>query len=197
MLSSFFAMLPPGKILEEITGILETTSKDFSYSKGEYTKAMDLLRLNLGDEKIDNLIDSITRRSLIDLFFCGSLGYEANLNNFRDPIARTFMDVDSDTYLRLNILKAIPERNAAETEIQSFRQTLQDRYEDMFSPVAFYLLTLEQDLIKFAHYIGFMLGNKLLKYAEPGYVPNLTLSLRYRNFMENYFGNKPIWSDIV
>ena len=42
--------------------------------------------------------------------------------------------------------------------------------------------------IEITKYAGFMFANDMLYFTEPGYTANLVLSLRYRDFMEKWFG---------
>lgn len=170
-----------------MTAYIESFSKDFAPCKEEYEQSIFILRREVGDEKVDKLIEAIERRCEADLIFCGSLGYEANLKNFRDPIARTFMDVDFEEYLRVEVLQNMPQRDGAEREIEDFRLSLTEEQKGVFEAVSSYLVFLELDLTKLAHYAGFMFANEMLYYTEPGYSANLVLSLRYRRFMEEWF----------
>lgn len=147
-----------------------------------------MLRRELGDEKVDKFLNAINRRCEADLIFCGSLGYQANLQNFRDPIARTFMDVDCEEYLRVHVLEGMPQREQAEKEINAFYDSLTEEQKGAWDDISSYLVSLELDLTKLAHYAGFMFANEMLVYTEPGYSPNLVLSLRYRSFMSEWFG---------
>lgn len=171
-------------MIKRIDGI----NKDFGPCREEYEHAVVILRRDVGDEKVDRLLDAIDRRCEADLLFCGSLGYEANLKNFRDPIARTFMEVDFEDYLRVEVLQNMPQRDQAEREIDEFFQELTEEQKATYEAVSSYLVFLELDLTKLAHYAGFMFANEMLCYTEPGYRPNHVLSLRYSDFMEKWFG---------
>lgn len=175
------------EMVKVMTAYIESFSKDFAHAKEEYEQSIVFLRKEVGDEKVDKLIDAINRRCEADLIFCGSLGYEANLKNFRDPIARTFMDVDFEEYLRVEVLQNMPQRDLAEREINEFYQSLTDAQKGSYEAVSSYLVFLELDLTKLAHYAGFMFANDMLYFTEPGYTANLVLSLRYRSFMEDWF----------
>lgn len=176
------------EMLKKMLGEIERVCKDFPHIKEEYEQSLLILRRELGDEKIDRLLDAINRRCEADLLFCGSLGYQANLQNFRDPIARTFMDVDCEEYLRVNVLQGMPQRDQAEAEINAFYHSLTEVQKGTWEAISSYLVSLELDLTKLAHYAGFMFANEMLGYTEPGYTPNLVLSLRYRRFMSEWFG---------
>lgn len=175
------------EMVKVMTAYIESFSKDFGHCKEGFEQSIISLRMEVGDEKVDKLLDAIDRRCEADLIFCGSLGYEANLKNFRDPIARTFMDVDFEEYLRVEVLQNMPHRDRAEREIDEFYQSLTEDQKGTYEAVSSYLVYLELDLTKLAHYAGFMFANDMLYFTEPGYTANLTLSMRYRSFMENWF----------
>lgn len=183
-------ILEAEEMLKKMLKVIEEVSKDFSCIKEEYEQSILILRRELGDEKIEKLIDAINRRCEADLLFCGSLGYQANLNNFKDPIARTFLDVDFEEYLRVHVLQVMPQRSAAEREIDDFYHSLDEVQKVVYEAISSYLVSLELDLTKLAHYSGFMFACQMLGYTEPGYSPNLVLALRYQSFMEDWFGAK-------
>ena len=188
MNTQVLTILNAEEMLTKMVGVIEGVSKDFPYIKEEYEQALGILRRELGDEKVDKFLDPVNRRCEADLLFCGSLGYQANLNNFRDPIARTFMDVDFEEYLRVEVLQRMPQRQEAEAEIDVFYHDLNDEQKGLYDAISSYLVSLELDLTKLAHYAGFMFANSMLTYTEPGYIPNYVLTLRYRSFMRDWFG---------
>ena len=190
MNTQVLTILNAEEMLTKMVGVIEGVSKDFPHIKEEHEQALRILRRELSNERVDKFLDAINRRCEADLLFCGSLGYQANLNNFRDPIARTFMDVDFEEYLRVEVLQRMPQRQEAEAEIDAFYHSLSDEQKGVYDAISSYLVSLELDLTKLAHYAGFMFANNMLKYTEPGYVPNYVLTLHYQSFMEKWFGVK-------
>lgn len=175
-------------MLERMESFMEKKGfNDFKQCRDEYLAAVEKLRVQLGDDAINKLLDAIDRRCEADMLFCGSLGYQANLANFRDPVARTFLDVDFEDYLRVHVLEDMPQRDASEREIDDFFHSLNDEQKEIYEPISSYLVSLELDLTKLAHYYGFIFANQMLYYTEPGYHQNFCLSLRYQNFMEKWF----------
>lgn len=190
MNTQVLTILNAEEMLTKMVSVIEGISKEFPRIKEDYEQALLVLRRELGNEKIKLFLDAINRRCEADLLFCGSLGYQSNLKNFRDPIARTFMDVDFEEYLRVEVLQRMPQRQEAEMEIDAFYHSLSDEQKGVYDAISSYLVSLELDLTKLAHYAGFMFANDMLKYTEPGYVPNYVLTLHYQSFMEKWFGVK-------
>ena len=49
---------------------------------------------------------------------------------------------------------------------------------------------LENTVPKFAHYYGYLLGNKILYRIIPGYHADLGVTMRYNARLEEYFGKR-------
>jgi len=188
MNTQVLTILNADEMLNKMLCVIAEVDEEFPHIKKEYEQSIFMLRREVGDEKVDMLLEAINRRCEADLIFCGSLGYQANLQNFRDPIARTFLEVDFEEYLRVHVLQMMPQRYAAEKEINDFYHSLDEVQQGIYDAVSTYLVSLELDLTKLAHYAGFMFANEMLVHTEPAYTPNLVLSLRYRGFMEKWFG---------
>ena len=154
MNTQVLTILNAEEMLTKMVSVIEGISKEFPHIKEEYDQALLVLRRELGDEKIKPFLDAINRRCEADLLFCGSLGYQANLNNFRDPVARTFMDVDFEEYLRVEVLQRMPQRQKAEAEIDAFYHALSDEQKGVYDAISSYLVSLELDLTKLAHYLS-------------------------------------------
>lgn len=188
MNTQVLTILNAEEMLNKMIDVVADVDQEFTHIKKEYEQSIFMLRREVGDEKVNKFLEAVNRRCEADLIFCGSLGYQANLQNYRDPVARTFLDVDFEEYLHVHVLQIMPQRCAAEKEIDDFYQSLDEVQQGIYDAVSTYLVSLELDLTKLAHYAGFMFANEMLVYTEPAYTPNLVLSLRYRDFMDKWFG---------
>jgi len=190
MKPQIFKILNTDELLSWMLSVLERSNKEFPLLKQAYNQSITILCQELGEERIEKFLNAVNRRCIAEMLFCGNLGYQENLKNFRDPTAQTFMRVDFEEYLRLEILEKMPQRQAAEAEINAFYSSLSEKHKEVYETVDSYLLTLELDIPKLAHYMGFILANELLAYTEVGYMPNSFLTYRYQNFMDQWFGEK-------
>lgn len=188
MKTTTLTILSKEQMVEKMTGFMEERLKDFKPCKEEFLNSVQILRKELGDEPVDKMLDALNRRCEADMLFCGSLGYQANLMNFRDPIARTFLDVDFEDYLRVDVLAQMPQRDAAEREIDEFYHSLSEDMKGVFEAISSYMVYLELDLTKLAHYNGFMFANVMLPFTEPGYRSNYILTSAYKRFIDKWFG---------
>lgn len=189
-------MLTMQTILEQLTGrhIVEAfvqqmaeKSEGFAADRQRYIDAMDVLQKELGDAVLEER-DAIERQLASDLLFSGFLGLKANLNNFIDPIARNFLDVDFDVYLREEMAHRLPEYERAEKSRDRFYSLLSPVQQKIYEDVLTYTSYLETVGPKLAHYYGYLLGNELLPRIVPGYHKDSILTARYTTMLENYFG---------
>lgn len=189
-------MLTTQTILEQLTGshIVDALVKammvcceDFAEDRQRYIAAMDMLRKELGEEAA-NEMDAIERQSASDLLFSGLLGLKANLDNFIDPVARNFLEVDSEVYLREETAHRLPEYERAQEVRNRFYALLSPSQRKIYEDVIPYTSHLETAGPKLAHYYGYILGNILLPRVVPGYHSDPVLTMQYTEMLEKHFG---------
>ena len=161
--------------------------EDFAANYQQYTDAMDALRKELGD-LIKDEIDAIEQQCASDLFFSILLGLKANLDNFIDPVARNFLDVDFDVYLREETAHRLPAYEQAQKIRSQFYSLLTPAQREIYEDVLTYNSHLETVGPKVAHYFGYILGNKLLPRVVPGYHSDMVLTIKYNAMLEKYLG---------
>ena len=191
-------MLSMKTILENLTEhhIVETfvqwmakEDEAFAVDYQRYTDAIDTLRKELGNAVTED-IDAIEQQCASDLLFSGFLGLKANLDNFIDPVARNFLDVDFEVYLREETAHRLPEYERAQKIRDRFYSLLTPAQKEIYEDVITYTSHLETIGPKLAHYYGYLLGNELLPRIVPGYHTNDSLTLHYQIVLENYFGKR-------
>lgn len=177
------------EIADALVHTLEKNFEDFAEAKEQFEDAMCILRQELGEPPVDNLVDAIHRQIASELLFSGVLGIKANLDHFIDPIARNFLEVDPETYLRENIARQLPEYKRALDIRNQFLAQLSPEQQKTYEAVITYISLLETAGPKLAHYYGYLLGSEILPRIIPGYHSDDLLTLRYRMMLTNYFGN--------
>ena len=175
-------MIDVKTIMEQLTGqamtnslieFLEQHCEDFPEIREKYQEAI------AQTEKGKELADAISAQAASDLLFSAALGLKANLDHFRDPIARTFLEVDPEIYLRESVAHNMPQY----IEAQKILDTAE--VNDTIIEYTTYLETIGP---KLAHYFGFLLGDELLLRVIPGYQPDPLLTIRYRDWVRTYMG---------
>lgn len=189
-------MLSMGTIREQLTShhIVEAFAQwlakeyeDFAADHQRYMDAIASLQQELGNDVTDE-IDAIERQCASDLLFSGLLGLKANLDYFIDPVARNFLDVDFDVYLREETAHRLPDYEQAQKVRNRFYSQLTPEQKEIYEDVITYTCHLETVGPKLAHYFGYILGNTLLPRVVPGYHSDMALTIQYKTMLGDYFG---------
>ena len=173
-------MIDVKTIMEQLTGqaltnslieFLEQHCEDFPEIRKKYQEAIAQA------EKGKELAEAIDAQAASDLLFSAALGLKANLDHFRDPIDRTFLEVDPETYLQESVAHSMPQY----IEAQKILNTV-----GVNDAIIEYTTYLETFGPKLAHYFGYLLGDELLPKIVPGYQLDRMLTFQYKIMLEQY-----------
>ncbi|MBO5953531.1 MAG: hypothetical protein J6Q53_05380 [Oscillospiraceae bacterium] len=95
-------------LVDAVAKIMSDNFEEFVITQKQCEKATQQLQGSLGESALKAEWDAIQQQFASDLFFSGILGFKANLDNFINPIARNFLDVDYNTYLRETTAHRLP-----------------------------------------------------------------------------------------
>ena len=182
MADKIMTLLARKECADSLVENLIATSKDFAEDHRLFEEAIEHFKRVLSKDatpSVDELCDAIRRQVASQVIFAGYLGFQANVDHFLNPVARTFIDVDPETYLREHVARTLPEYASAQAIIDSFRIRLTPELNALFERVVVYIAHLETIVPKMAHYNGFLLGNELLPFVIPGYQLDSQLTIRY------------------
>ena len=197
-------MLSTERIMEKLTGhhMVDTfvqwmvqEHEDFAEAYQQYLSAMRTLRREIGASANDEM-DAIEQQCASNLIFSCLLGLKANLDNFKEPLASSFLDVDAEVYLREKTVHRLPKYEEAQKARNQFRAQLTSEQKEIYDHVVSYTCYLETAGPKLVHYFGYMLGNQLFPWIIPGYHEDSNLTKRYTDMLNSYFG-KPVFSSIM
>ena len=189
--NTFFEEISFKEIVASLVDVMAANFEEFAADQTRFNETITLLENELGEEvspSVSDIVDSIDQQISSSLLFACFLGLKANLDHFTDPICRTFLDVDSDIYLREDVAGQLPDYQNALRVQEKFYAVLSLAQKDKYVNVIAYISHLETVGPKLAHYYGYMLGNQLFPHMIPGYVEDLHLTLRYRHMLEEYLG---------
>jgi hypothetical protein len=169
-------------IMEQLTGqtqidlltqFLEKHCEGFPEIREKFQEAI------VQTEKGDKLADAIAAQVASDLLFSAALGLKANLDHFLDPVARTFLEVDPEIYLRESVAHNMPQYIEAQKILDTIKVN---------DAIIEYTTYLESVGPKLAHCFGYLLGDELFPRIIPGYQPDPPLTIRYHNWVCAYMG---------
>lgn len=176
-------------LVEPLLKMLAANMEGFAEDQQRMNEVMCTLADELdADGAANDVKEAIYKQTASCALFSVFLGLKANLDHYRDPIARTFLEVDCETYLRENAARKLPEYECAERIRRRFGETLSPEQQEQYEAVSLYINHIETLVPKLAHYYGYLLGNELLPRVIPGYYPDMKLTLQYTGMMQEYLG---------
>ena len=186
-------LLTGERIYEALIAKMRTMFTDFSEEYKRYENAIIRLTNELDPEfkpSIEEEAAAIRKQTCSNLLFSGFLGIKANLDNFIDPIAKNFLDVDFETFLREDIAQSLPEYENSRQVHNRFYAHLSPTQKETYEAVTSFVNYLDTVGPKLAHYYGYLLGNELLPRIVLGYRPDIVQTIQYRIRLEKFFGQR-------
>lgn len=178
-------------IVDALIAVMIESFEDFAQDRKQYLKTMYALEQELGKEVspcVQEDMDAIDRQTASDLLFSGLLGFKANLDHYIDPVARSFLDVDFEVFLREEVAHSLPEYKHAQQIRDRFYALLSPEQKDRYADAITYATHLETTGPKLAHYYGYLLGNEILPRVVPGYHVDTTQTEQYGRMLGQYLG---------
>lgn len=171
--------------LKLLMDVLEEQSADLVEVRQRCTRAIQILRDAALQPSVDGVMTAIYGQTASTFLFSLCLGMKDNLDHFIDPLARTFLEVDGEAYLREGMLRQLPQYIEARAVWQQFAGEVPTELQSMYEDIAAYAAHLDVLVPKLAHYYGYLLGNELYSYTVPGYYPDSRLTIQYRRMLEH------------
>ena len=187
--NTFLEKISYKEIVAALVDVMAENFEDFAEDQIGFNETIALLENELGEgatPSVSDMVDAIHQQIGSSLLFSCFLGLKANLDHFVDPIGRTFLNVDPETYLREDVAKLFPDYQNAVRVQEQFLAALSPEQKDKYEDISTYISHLETVGPKLAHYYGYALGNYLFPHVIPGYVVDYQLLLEYRRMLENY-----------
>lgn len=178
--------LKGNEIYDSLIQLMTEQFEDFADTQNRYELAMEILQTELGEKAVTDAKVAIRQQTVSNLLFSGSLGLKANLDNFINPLTGSFLDMDSEVYLREKTARRLPEFALAQSTLDQFYALLSPGQKALHEDITAYICYLETVGPKLAHYYGYLLGNELLPSIIPGYHSDMTLTVRYRMILRQW-----------
>ena len=180
------------EMMELLAEDMNVYFEDYEEIKTAYFKSLENLRTELGNEKymiIEKLNNAYKSQIASDMVFAYSCGYKQNLFHFRDPVARTFLEVDPTTYTHEEVMLKMPKHYAAAIVIsQTYKELEYLDFDTYFMPFLDYFNCYKTIAYKYAHYVGYLDANQILPLTEPGYVEDYVLTSAYHRHIKELIG---------
>ena len=164
--NTFLEKVSYKEIITPIVDAMAENFEDFVTDQKRYKQSISVLRNELNDAifpSVEDLLAAIDQQIGTLLLFSCYLGFKTNLDHFDDPIGHTFLEVDTETYLRENVARRLPDYQSAQLVRDQFYALLTSDQKEKYEDVITYICHLETVGPKLAHYYGYMLGNNRKK----------------------------------
>ena len=157
-------------MVDDLRQVLREKDPEFLPAEEQFLEVVAHLTEKLGIEEVERYVTAMDRQICSDLVYAGYLGFQANLQNFHNPVASQFTRLDYETFLREHIMQTLPYRTAAEDTERAFLQAHKEILSEYEEGILDYYVHLEITGPKLAHFWGYRFANQFLPWVEPGYV---------------------------
>ena len=188
--NKFFEEVSYKEMVSSLAEVMVSNFEDFAADQSRYKKTLSWLEQTLPEgtaPSVEKLVNAIDQQIGSTILFSYFLGLKANWDHFIDPIGRTFLDVDTEVYLREDMARRLPDYQNAQRTQEQFYASLTPAQQERYESITSYICHLETVGPKLAHYYGYLLGNQLFPHVIPAYAADYQLTLRYRSMLEDYF----------
>lgn len=169
-IESTLSQLTSPSIVDDLRNTLRKNDQEYLPVEATFYEAMRSLSNRIGTSVVQELMEAWDQQICSDLIYAGYLGFQANLANFRNPVASQFTALDYETFLREHIMQAMPRRNQAEATAAAIQDAYEEALTEFEDVIRDYYVYLEVTGPKLAHFWGYRFANHFLPWAEPGYV---------------------------
>ena len=149
-------------MVDDLRQVLREKDPEFLPAEEKFLEAVAHLTEKLGIEEVERYVTAMDRQICSDLVYAGYLGFQANLQNFHNPVASQFTRLDYETFLREHIMQTLPYRTAAEDTERAFLQAHKEILSEYEEGILDYYVHLEITGPKLAHFWGYRFANQFL-----------------------------------
>ena len=193
-LAQFVDQLTGPNIIRHLAETLRKTSDGFPESESRYHKAVEGLRAILPEAhspSLDAYMEAMETDIRARLVFAGYNGFLANLVNFRQPFGLDFTRKDFFDSVKDHVIGHFPVNYEASRVIDDFVRSLPENCCQFEEDISDYYVYMECTGPKLAHYAGYLIGNSLLPWVEPGYREDYHQTFLYSHDINKYIGIDP------
>ena len=190
-LTQFVDQLTGPNIIHHLAELLRKTSEDFPESEARYHRAVDELRTALPEgytPTLDAYLEAMETDIRSRLVYAGYNGFVANLANFRQPFGLDFTRHDFFDIVKDHIIGHFPANYEAASVADVFIRSLPEDCHQYQEAISDYYIHMECAGPKLAHYAGYLIGNQLLPWVEPGYREDHHQTFLYTHEIKEYLG---------
>ena len=182
-------------LITDLADLLRANDEEFAESEKNYLAAVEILRKELpsgSSPTLDDYLAACESDVISAVAYAGYLGFRVNLENFHHPIGIDFVRLDTIDYLKGHLFGHFPVnyRNAQVRE--AFSKSLPVAFKQLHDYIQDYFTHMECAGPKLAHYAGYIIGNLILPWVEPGYREDACQTMAFAAETKKFMGMLPL-----
>ena len=182
-------------LITDLADLLRANDEEFAESEKNYLAAVEILRKELppgSSPTLDDYLAACESDVISAVAYAGYLGFRVNLENFHHPIGINFVRLDTIDYLKGHLFGHFPVnyRNAQVRE--AFSKSLPVAFKQLHDYIQDYFTHMECAGPKLAHYAGYIIGNHILPWVEPGYREDACQTMAFAAETKKFMGMLPL-----
>ena len=182
-------------LITDLADLLRANDEEFVESEKNYLAAVEILRKELpsgSSPTLDDYLAACESDVISAVAYAGYLGFRVNLENFHHPIGINFVRLDTIDYLKGHLFGHFPVnyRNAQVRE--AFSKSLPVAFKQLHDYIQDYFTHMECAGPKLAHYAGYIIGNLILPWVEPGYREDACQTMAFAAETKKFMGMLPL-----
>ena len=182
-------------LITDLADLLRANDEEFAESEKNYLAAVEILRKELpsgSSPTLDDYLAACESDVISAVAYAGYLGFRVYLENFHHPIGINFVRLDTIDYLKGHLFGHFPVnyRNAQVRE--AFSKSLPVAFKQLHDYIQDYFTHMECAGPKLAHYAGYIIGNLILPWVEPGYREDACQTMAFAAETKKFMGILPL-----
>lgn len=181
-------------IVRDLEELLRSKDPAFAESEKLYLEAVAQCRKMLPDDfspSLDAYLNACETDIVSAVVYAGYLGFRVNLENFRHPVGIDFVRLDTIDYRKEHLFDSFPVNHDNAVIQNCFYDGLPESLKGACDDIQSYFTHLRCSGPKLAHYAGYIIGNHLLPWVEPGYRVDHTQTIAFTAETEKFMGMLP------
>lgn len=161
----------------------------FAEEEAQFFEAVTRMKAVLDEAEansLDTYLNAAREEIAAIMVYTGWLGFQLNLDCWKDPIHKLTLDQDYEEITREHFFDSIPAIKRSRMKQEAAFDSLLEKQKDLFYGITSFFSYLHTVAPKLAHLVGFRLADLLLPHVIPGYCHDAIITQAYTRGLEEY-----------
>ena len=173
-------------LLDSAYEMLATLDPNYEEEMASYHEALEILTQDV--PAAEEYIQALRQELASNLRYALSLGFQWNLDCFRNPGNKLLLAVDFEELCQEGRMHTLQDAHAALQKARAFLHSLSEDKRELLDPISDHFAYFKTWGYKLAFYEGFRLANNLLPHLVSAYTPDMMLSMRLEKKLRDSLG---------